>query len=634
MGPGQRVGIFGMGGFRTFLKDSSVLEYQLPKGTIRKVIGFAKPYYLILTAYVIVIVADALISVANPLIYREILNRGIIGHNRNLIILLAVSIAVLAVFDAMLNLLMRLFSAKIGEGLIYDMRSKVFEHIQKMPIAFFMRAQTGALVSRLNNDIIGAQQAFTQILSGVFGNLVLVAFSVVAMAFLSLPITVGALFLLPAFILPARRIGRRLQKLTQSSYNLNAQMNNMMNERFNVAGALLVKIFGDPKKETSEFNKRARAVRDIGVSTAMYGRIFFVALSLVSSVATALVYGWGGILALNKETSVGSIVALAVLLTRLYSPLTSLSNMNVDIMTALVSFDRIFEILRLKPMVAEKENPINLSASQISIEFEHVSFKYPDASQVSLASLESVNVLEKTVSKEVLHDISFKVKAGQICALVGPSGAGKTTISYLVARLFDPTKGTIRFNSIDVKDLSFESIRKIVGMVTQDAHLFHDTIRANLLFAKRDATDEELYSALSDAQILDLIETLPDGLDTVVGDRGYRLSGGEKQRISIARLLLKEPNVVVLDEATAHLDSESELKIQKAFDKALANRTSIVIAHRLSTVRNADLIIVVDQGRVVERGTHEELLAANGLYSELYSTQFKSQSVLANESKS
>jgi ATP-binding cassette subfamily B protein len=614
---------YGMGrGMRSFLKDSSVTKASLPKGIGKRIWQFALPYRKILAIYLIVVVLDAGVSVANPLLYREIINQGILKHNKSIILIIAIVIALLAVFNALLALGQRYISAKVGEGLIFDMRSKVFDHIQRMPMAFFTRTQTGALVSRLNNDVIGAQQAFTDTLSSIAGNLIMVIFTMIAMAFLAWQITLVAILLLPVFLIPARRIGRRLQKLTRRAYDLNASMNNTMTERFNVAGALLVKLFGDPYQEISQFNQKAGAVRDIGVTTAMYGRIFFVSLTLCSSLATALVYGWGGVMAVDAVINVGTVVALASYLNRLYGPLTALSNVNVDIMTALVSFDRVFEVLDIEPLIKEKPNPIKIEKGPIYLEFKNVSFKYPTAQEVSLASLESVRLPESEKNELVLKDISFRVEPSKIVALVGPSGAGKTTISYLIPRLYDPTEGSVELNGIDLKDLSFESIRSLIAMVTQDPHMFHDTIRANLLFAKPDASDSELYDALNDAQLLELIKSLPDGLNTVVGDRGYRLSGGEKQRLAIARVLLREPELVVFDEATSHLDSQSEALIQKAFEQVYAGRAAVIIAHRLSTVKSADEILVINQGRIVQRGTHQELVSQEGLYLTLYNRQF------------
>jgi ATP-binding cassette, subfamily B, bacterial len=617
----------GAHGMWSLTRDRSVTKEKLPPGTLRRIMRFAAPYRRMLGVFLGVIVVDALIGVWNPLIYRQIIDGGIVRHDSRLIVELGLLLAGLALADALLSLAQRYISSRVGEGLIYDMREKVFGHVQEMPLAFFSRTQTGALISRLNNDVLGAQQAFTDTLSSIVSNLITVVLTVAVMAFLSWQITVAALLLLPLFVFPARRIGRKLQQLTREAYNLNAQMNNTMTERFNVSGALLVKLFGRPDSEHEQFANRAARVRDIGVQTAMYGRVFFLSLVLTSSLATALVYGWGGVLAVDGRFKVGTVVALAALLTRLYGPLTALSNVNVDVMTALVSFDRVFEVLDLPPLIAERPGAVALARGPVAVEFDHVDFSYPTAEEVSLASLESVAVLDQTPSSQVLHDVSFCAEPGQLVALVGPSGAGKTTISYLVSRLYDARSGAVRLNGIDVRDLTFASLRDSIGVVTQDAHLFHETIRANLLYAKPDATADELREAMAGAQILAFVDSLPEGLDTVVGDRGYRLSGGEKQRIALARLLLKAPDVVVLDEATAHLDSESEVAVQRALQKALESRTSIVIAHRLSTVRGADQILVVAEGRIVERGRHEELLAAGGLYADLYETQFARQAV-------
>ena len=610
------------GAHRNMMRDSSVLKHELPKGIWRRIFNFASPYRAMLGIFLAIIIVDAFVGVANPLIYRGIIDNGIRKHNSSVVVHLALLIALLAIFDAGLTITQRAISSRIGEGLIYDMRSKVFAHVSRMPIAFFTRTQTGALVSRLNNDVLGAQQAFTDILQNVVSNLVTVLLVGTAMLFLSWPITLVAMALLPIFIFPARRVGRRLQKITRESYGLNAELTTMMTERFNVAGALLVKIFGRPSVERENFDRRAGRVRDIGITQAMYSRIFFVSLSLTASLATALVYGWGGVLAVRGVLDVGTIVALTAYLARLYGPLTALANVQVDVMTALVSFDRVFEVLDLPPMVDEIEEPQTIPRGPTRVEFKNVSFAYPSSDEVSLASLESVAVLETHRRVEVLHNLNFTIEPGQIVALVGHSGAGKTTLSHLVSRIYDATDGAVLINGIDVRSASFASLRSVVGVVTQDAHLFHDTIRVNLAFAEPDANEQQMFEALSQAQILDLVESLPDGLDTLVGDRGYRLSGGEKQRLAIARLLLKAPDVVVLDEATAHLDSESESAVQRALDTALTGRTSLVIAHRLSTIRNADQILVLEQGRIVQRGRHAELLAEGGLYSELYRTQF------------
>ena len=625
MGPG------GFTALRSLRRDQAVQDEKVPKGTTRRILKFVRPYKGLLVIFLVLVVIDAVVSAANPLIYREIINKGILGKDAGLVVALALLVAGLAIADAGLTLVERFISARVGEYLICEMRTKVFDHVQRMPLAFFTRTQTGALVSRLNNDVTGAQEAFTDVLSSVIGNLISVGIVLVIMFFLSWQLTLVALAMLPAFLLPARWLGRRLQSITRERYELTAEMNNGMVERFNVAGALLVKLFGRPGAESAAFGKKAARVRDIDIVQAIYARFFFVALLLTAALATALVYGWGGVMAVNHTLSVGTVVALVAYLNRLYGPLTALSNINVDIMTALVSFDRVFEVLDLEPMVTERPDATAVPRGPARIEFDHVRFSYPTSSEVSLASLESVAVLNDTPSQEVLRDVSFSAEPGQLVALVGPSGAGKTTISQLVPRLYDVRSGAVRVDGVDVREASFESLRQTIGMVTQDVHLFHDSIRANLLYAKPEAGDGELIEALRGAQILPLIEALPDGLDTVVGDRGYRLSGGEKQRLAIARLLLKAPDIVVLDEATAHLDSESEVAVQRALKAALTGRTSLVIAHRLSTVRDADQILVLSEGRIVERGRHDELIAAGGLYAELHATQFRGQDAPTTE---
>ena len=614
-----------LGGVRGLRRDRSVLKENITPGTWRRMFKFVWPYRRILCVFMAMVIVDAAISVVNPLIFREIINQGIIAKNMGVVIDSAVLLAGLAVLDAALSIGMRWVSARVGESLIYDLRTKVFGHIQRMPLAFFTRTQTGALISRLNNDVLGAQQAFTDTLSSVVSNLMTVILVLGTMLVLSWQITLVALIILPIFVIPAKRMGARLAKITRESYELNASMNATMSERFNVSGALLVKLFGRPREELTSFSDRAGRVRDIGIKQALYARLFFVALMLTASLATALVYGWGGSLAIAGVLNVGTIVALTSYLNRLYGPLIGLSNVQLDIMTALVSFDRVFEVLDLEPMIAEKPDATAIAAGPARIEFDHVDFSYPRPEEVSLASLESVAVLDSLPDQQVLHDITFTAEPGQLIALVGPSGAGKTTISYLVSRIYDPRGGAIRINGTDLRDATFDSVTSTVGMVTQDAHLFHDTIRENLRYAAPGATDEQIIAALHGAQILSLIESLPQGLDTVVGDRGYRLSGGEKQRLAIARLLLKAPKVVVLDEATAHLDSESEAAVQQALATALRGRTSLVIAHRLSTVRTADVILVINNGQVVERGTHQQLLAENSLYADLYKTQFAGQ---------
>lgn len=615
----------GWGIMRSMRQDSKVTQHKLAPGTVRRIFAFARPYRRLLAVFLVLIVLDALINAANPLVYRAILDQGIKHHDAHLVVLLALLVAGLAIIDAVEGLWQRWISSRVGEGLIYDMRNKVFAHINRMPIAFFTRTQTGALISRLNNDVLGAQQAFTDTFNSVIGNTISVGVTLVAMFVLSWKITLLALLMLPVFIFPARWVGRRLASITREAYGLNAEMNTMMSERFNVAGALLVKIFGQPAREVAAFSSRTSRVRDIGVTTAMYGRVFFSALLLTASLATALVYGVGGVAAADGTLTVGTLVALTLYLNRLYGPLTALSNVQVDVMTALVSFERVFEVLDLPPMIDDRPGARDLLRGPAQVVFEQVDFRYPRPEEVSLASLESVAVAESAVRQQVLFDVSFVAEPGQLVALVGPSGAGKTTISHLAARFYDVTGGAVHINGVDVRDATTASLQQVVGVVTQEAHLFHDTLRSNLVYARPDATDDELMAALSDAHIREMVDALPDGLDTLVGDRGYRLSGGEKQRIAIARLLLKAPDVVVLDEATAHLDSESEVAVQRALKTALSGRTSIVIAHRLSTVRDADQILVIEAGRVVERGRHHELLAAGGLYAELYNTQFAEQ---------
>ncbi len=628
MGGGARVG-YGL--MRSMRQDDKIKDHKLPKGTTRRVIGFAKPYKAALTLFLVLIIIDALVGAVNPLFTRAIINELTGSKDATVVVELAIGMALLSIFDAGLGLWERWISSRVGEGLIFDMRNKVFTHIQRMPIAFFTRTQTGALISRLNNDVLGAQQAFTDTFNSVIGNAISVVVTLVAMFILSWQITALALLMLPIFIFPARWVGKRLAKITREAYNLNADMNAMMSERFNVAGALLVKIFGRPQYEADVFRSRTARVRDIGVTTAMYGRIFFTGLMLTASLATAIVFGFGGVLVVNGALTVGTLVAMTQYLARLYGPLTSLSNVQVDILTALVSFDRVFEILDLPPMIDDKPGAVDVERGPARVSFEHVDFRYPRPEEVSLASLESVAVLERSGGQQVLFDVSFEAEPGQLVALVGPSGAGKTTISHISARLYDVTEGSVHFNGTDVRDVTLSSLQEAIGVVTQEAHLFHDTLRANLLYASPDATDEEVIEALREAQIMDMVEALPDGLDTLVGDRGYRLSGGEKQRVAIARLLLKAPDFVVLDEATAHLDSESEAAVQRALKKVLAGRTSLVIAHRLSTVREADQILVVEGGQIVERGRHAELLEAGGLYADLYHTQFADQVEIQDE---
>lgn len=613
---------------RSYRSDRSVTGKKLAPGTARRIGAFALPYRRELAIFLLTVVASAVIGVATPVLAGRVVNviAGPDGSTGT-VVRIALLVAGLAVVDALLSLAQRWYSARIGEGLILNLRTQVFDHVQRMPLAFFTRTQTGALVSRLNNDVVGAQQAFTTTLSGVVSNVIGLVLTAAVMFSLSWQITALSLVLLPVFILPARRVGARLQEITRESYGLNASMNATMTERFNVAGALLVTLFGRPAEESRSFSERATRVRDIGVLSAMYSRTFFVALTLVASLAQALVYGLGGWFALTGRLDAGTVVTLALLLSRLYGPLTALSNVRVDVMSALVSFERVFEVLDIEPMVADAPGAVALPAGSRSVEFDDVRFAYPTAAEVSLASLEDVAVLDQAPSQEVLHGVTFRAEAGELVALVGPSGAGKTTISQLVPRVYDARSGAVRVGGLDVRSVTLESLHAAIGVVTQDAHMFHETIRANLVYARPGATDGEMWAALEAAQVAELVAALPDGLDTVVGDRGYRLSGGEKQRLAIARLLLKAPGIVILDEATAHLDSESEVAVQRALAAALEGRTSLVIAHRLSTILNADKILVVDAGRVVESGTHGELLAAGGLYAELYRTQFQRQAV-------
>jgi ATP-binding cassette, subfamily B, bacterial len=606
---------------RRMSQDPEVAQHQLSRGIVWRVLRFAKPYRGWIAVFVATVVVMSALNVAPPLLFKEIIDKGILPGDRQIVIILSLTVAGLAVLAAVLGVVQRWFSARIGEGLIFDLRTQVFDHVVQMPVAFFTRTQTGKLVSRLNSDVIGAQQAFTSTLSTVLSNLIGLILVLAAMIVLSWQLTLAALIMLPIFLIPAKIVGRKLADLTRQQMQLNGDMSATMTERFSVSGALLVKLFGRFVEEHDRFAERAGAVRDVSVKIAMNGRFFITSLGLVGALATALVYGVGGSLAIDGVLTIGTLTALAGLLTQLYGPLTQLTNLRIDVMNALVSFDRVFEVLDLMPMIrdAEHAEPVDGPAS---VSFEDVSFSYPTADQVSLASLESIASLDQRPSGEVLHDVTFSVAAGQTVALVGRSGGGKTTMTHLIARLYDATSGTVSVGGTDVKKLKQDSLRAAVGYVTQDAHMFHDTIRANLRYARPDSTEAELWEALEAAQLKTLVESLPDGLDTVVGERGYRLSGGERQRLAIARLLLKAPPIVVLDEATAHLDSESEVAVQQALDMAMQGRTSVVIAHRLSTVRNADLIIVVDGGRVVQRGRHDELLAEGGLYAELYRTQF------------
>lgn len=607
--------------FRTLTQDQSVKDQKLKPGTVKRIARYALPYKRSLIFFLVTVIIDAMLVVSTPLLLRRLVDEGVIPGNSSLVTRLALLVGLIAVGDALVNMIGRWFSARIGEGLIFDLRTQVFQHIQRQSIAFFTRTQTGALISRINSDVIGAQQAFTTTLSGVISNLLSLVLVIGTMLILSWQITIVSLLLVPAFLLPTKWVGRKLQRLTRDSFNLNAEMSATMTERFNVSGALLVSLYGDPKVENSYFSTRARRVADIGISIALLNRIFFIALTSIAAVATAFAYGVGGHLTINKDITLGTLLAITALLARLYGPLTALSNVRVDVMTALVSFERVFEVLDLTPMVRDKQAAKPLSAGPLNIAFSNVKFSYPRAEEISLASLESVAKPETIQSGEILKGISFEVPAGTLTALVGSSGAGKTTISALLPRLYDVTDGAISINGDDIRDLQLQSLRDAIGIVTQDAHMFHDSIATNLRYAKADATESEMESACRAAQIWDLISSLPNGFDTVVGERGHRLSGGEKQRLAIARLLLKAPRIVVLDEATAHLDSENEALVQQALATALKDRTSIVIAHRLSTIRAAHQILVLDDGLIKERGRHDELLALNGIYADLYQRQ-------------
>jgi len=601
--------------------DPSVKEQKLKAGTVKRIFTFAKPYRTSIIIFLITVVIDAALVVATPLLLLRLIDDGVIPKNSALVTQLALFVGLIAIADAGMSMLGRYFSSRIGEGLIYDLRSLVFAHVQRQSIAFFTRTQTGALISRINSDVMGAQQAFTATLSGVLSNVVSLVLVGVTMMILSWQITIFSLLLLPLFLFPTKWVGRKLQSLTRESFNVNAEMSSTMTERFNVSGAMLVALYGVPTREQEFFRSRARRVADIGIKSAMLNRLFFIALTSVAAIATAFAYGIGGHLAINGGVTVGTLLAITALLARLYGPLTALSNVRIDVMTSLVSFERVFEVLDLEPMVKNREGAVTYHAKNSRIEFKSVGFAYPRANEISLASLESAAKPETVDSGEVLKNLSFVAEPGTLTALVGPSGAGKTTISALIPRLYDVTSGAITIDSHDIRDITIESLRESIGVVMQDAHLFHETIAENLRYAKVDATAAEMQSACEAAQIWRLIESLPNGLETMVGERGHRLSGGEKQRLAIARLLLKSPAVVILDEATAHLDSENESLVHAALENALKGRTSIVIAHRLSTVRDADQILVLENGSIVERGKHEELVALGGLYADLYNRQ-------------
>ena len=606
---------------RSLASDQSVKNQKLKTGTFKRILGFAAPYKKYLVVFMVTVVIDAFLVVATPLLLRSLVDKGVIPGNGTLVTKLAFTVGALAVADAGFNMLGRWFSSRIGEGLIYDLRTKVFEHVQKQSIAFFTRTQTGALISRINSDVIGAQQAFTATLSGVVSNSLSLILVAITMMTLSWQITLVSLVLLPVFLIPTKWIGKKLQEYTRRSFQLNAEMSSTMTERFNVSGALLVALYGDKKQESKNFAAKARNVADMGISIAMLNRIFFIAMTSVAAVATSFAYGIGGHLAINKQITVGTLLAITALLARLYGPLTALSNVRVDVMSALVSFERVFEVLDLEPMVKDSTHPNSIPSGVPSIVFENVTFGYPKASEISLASLEGVAKEQIPESGLVLQGLNFACAPGSFTAIVGPSGAGKSTISNLIPRLYDVSSGAIRISGVDIRELALEDLRTAIGVVTQDSHMFHESIRENLRYAKPDATDEEILSAARSAQMSDFIGSLPNGLDTIVGERGHRLSGGERQRLAIARLLLKAPSIVILDEATAHLDSENEALVQEALKVALVGRTSLVIAHRLSTIVAADQIIVLDGGVVVEKGKHEELVAKRGLYFDLYQRQ-------------
>ncbi|MEV0435863.1 ABC transporter ATP-binding protein [Nocardia sp. NPDC050413] len=602
-------------------------ERPFSMATARRILRFAQAHRRRISAFLLLSVVAAVLGVATPVLAGKVVNDIVNGSAPRTVVILALAIAGLAIVDAGLGLVIRWLSARIGEGLILDLRTAVFDHVQKMPVAFFTRTRTGALVSRLNSDVIGAQRAFSDTLSGVITNLVTLLLTLAVMLSISWQITLLALVLLPVFVIPARRAGNRLAEMQREAAQLNAAMSTQMTERFSAPGATLVKLFGRPQQESAEFAVRATRVRDIGVRTAMLQTTFVTSLTLVSALALALVYGLGGWYALAGSLDAGSVVALSLLLTRLYTPLTALASARLEIMSALVSFERVFEVLDLKPLIEDAPGAVAVPDGPVSVELDGVHFGYPSADKVSLASLEDVATLDTRGGVEVLHDVSLRAEPGQLIALVGSSGAGKSTIAQLVSRLYDVDSGAVRLNGTDVRELTTESIQRAVGLVTQDGHLFHDTIRANLLLARPEATEDELWDALRRARLGDLVDSLTDGLDTVVGERGYRLSGGERQRLTIARLLLKQPRVVILDEATASLDSTSEAAVQEALTEALTGRTALVIAHRLSTIRAADQILVLEDGRIIERGTHADLLNADGRYAELYRTQFADDSV-------
>jgi ATP-binding cassette subfamily B protein len=606
--------------YRSLTRDGSVKKRGIKNGTVNRVLGYAKPLKKDISFLVFIVVIDAFLVIAQPLLFKRIVDDGISAGNRSVVIYTAIMVGFLAIFSAGLSIVTRMFSSRIGEGLILTLRGQVFNHVQAQPIAFFTRTQTGSLISRVNGDVIGAQQAFTSTLSGIISNGISLVIVLGTMLILSWEITLTSLILLPVFLIPAKWMGKKVQSLSREQMVLNAEMSQTMTERFNVSGALLVKLFGDPAVEGSNFYRRASRVKDIGIKISMTNTVFFVGLTTVATIATAIVYGFGGSLVISEVLTLGTLLALTALLARLYGPLTALSNVRVDVMTALVSFERVFEVLDLEPLVKDSQNPRKLPSGALDIEFKNVSFTYPSRGDVGLESLElaSDGRVDNEVNNIVLQDVSFKVPSGTMLALVGPSGSGKTTISQLISRLYDPTQGEIRIGQINIKDVVRADLRDTIGVVTQDSHLFHDSIKTNLKYAKQDATDDEIWRALESAQIGDFVQSLPDKLETIVGDRGYRLSGGEKQRIAIARVFLKQPRIVILDEATAHLDNENEAAVQEALSTVLQGRTSVVIAHRLSTIINAEQIAVIKDGKLVSIGKHSELLKNNEVYADLY----------------
>jgi ATP-binding cassette subfamily B protein len=605
-----------------FRRDDALRGRRMNRATLRRMLGYIGPYRALLVAFVVTVILSAAATAIPPLLFRSLIDNGVANKDRTLVAMLSLAAIGLAFANALLSLAQRWYSSRIGEGLIYDLRVALFDHVQRMPLAFFTRTQTGALQSRLNNDVIGAQQAVTSTLGTVVSNAIQLVVTLTVMFALEWQLTILTLLVLPLFIWPARRLGPRLQHLTREGMQLNAEMNNLTVERFNVAGALVAKLFGDPRRERESFSSAASGVRDIGVTTAMYGRVLFVALGLVAAVGTAVVYWIGGNLAVSGALSVGTVVAFAIYVGQIYQPLAQMTNARVDLLTALVSFERVFEVLDFPPAISDRPGAVDLEHPTGRVAFENVWFRHPPGNEVSIPSLETPGTPGGDEPSEwILRDVSFVVEPGQTVALVGPSGAGKTTIAMLVPRVYETVQGSVRVDDRDVRDLTLDSLHAAIGLVPQDPHLYHETIRSNLRFARSTATDDELEAALRAARIWDLVASLPDGLDTVVGERGYRMSGGEKQRIAIARVLLKDPAIVILDEATSHLDSESEVAIQRAFDEALRGRTAVVIAHRLSTIVGADRIFVIDGGRVVESGTHTELLLRGGVYADLYRTQ-------------